>query len=430
MPTTSPDQAGTPSPAADAAPRRRRSWVGLIGLCCLGAVVHLSTRPPAPTPDALAPAVTLPTARGLFPAAARLGPAPPGQAVAVYDADGRRLGSILDTTPAAQKHPGYAGPVPAAVGLGTDQRIIGVRLLDHYESPSYVESITRSGWLDRWNGLTPAEAAATTVDAVSGATMTSRAIANAVRQTLADLDPEAAPTACRVPRSLPTALAWLALALAVMRLASRDRRHWPRRLGPVANVVILGFLNGSCLSLALACGWLSHGLPWRQAPFLVTMAAVALLGAVLTGRPVYCTCLCPYGSAQDLMARLWRGRRRPGLPSWLSSSLDAVRGGVLLGVAWMLFWPRPFDAAALEPFSAFQWRSAPAAALVLALVFLALSLVFPRLWCRHLCPSGRLLEVFRARPAEAVARRGLDLERALLAAALVAALRLAWRLRG
>ena len=47
----------------------------------------------------------------------------------------------------------------------------------------------------------------------------------------------------------------------------------------------------------------------------------------------------------------------------------------------------------LEPFSAFVFESASVGAIVIAVVFLALSTVIMRPYCRFVCPTGTILKI-------------------------------------
>ncbi len=70
---------------------------------------------------------------------------------------------------------GYRGPVPVSVTF-TDGKISGIKLLPNHETPSYFQRVERSGIVQQFIGLTPAQAEAKKVDAVSGATFSSRAL--------------------------------------------------------------------------------------------------------------------------------------------------------------------------------------------------------------------------------------------------------------
>jgi len=90
-------------------------------------------------------------------------------------------GSILiDTRDIGRDLVGYGGPVPVEICLA-DGKVVSVRLLANKETPAYVNVVVGEGLLESWNGLTPAEALELEVDAVTGATRSSRSIIYNVR---------------------------------------------------------------------------------------------------------------------------------------------------------------------------------------------------------------------------------------------------------
>ena len=76
----------------------------------------------------------------------------------------------------------YAGPIPVALCLGSDGRIIGVLTGPNQETPRYLRMLEKKGFFERWNGMTLEEAAERQVDAVTRATYSSDAILHGVRQ--------------------------------------------------------------------------------------------------------------------------------------------------------------------------------------------------------------------------------------------------------
>lgn len=91
---------------------------------------------------------------------------------------------ILQSKPYTDKVIGFAGPTPLEIVLDASGKISEVKLLPNKDTPKYIQIAIDGGLLKAWNGLTPQEALAKKVDAVSGATFTSRGIINTVHKRL------------------------------------------------------------------------------------------------------------------------------------------------------------------------------------------------------------------------------------------------------
>lgn len=98
----------------------------------------------------------------------------------VYDAQNNLLGYVVYSKPASDGIKGYAGETPVMIAFNTKKVITGVYLLQNQETPKFVERVEKAGYFDNWNGLTVKKALKREVDAVSGATFTSRAVAQSV----------------------------------------------------------------------------------------------------------------------------------------------------------------------------------------------------------------------------------------------------------
>jgi electron transport complex protein RnfG len=91
---------------------------------------------------------------------------------------------------------GYSGTVLLVIGIAHDGTLLGVRVLKHHETPGLGDRIEqgKSGWINQFTGryLTETTDAKWAVkadggkfDQLSGATITSRGVVNAVRKALA-----------------------------------------------------------------------------------------------------------------------------------------------------------------------------------------------------------------------------------------------------
>lgn len=105
----------------------------------------------------------------------------------VYNAKGKLLGYVVYSKPASNSIKGYAGETPVMIAFSKKQVIQGVYLLPNVETPNFVKHVEETGFFKTWNGLTVKEAKKKKVDTVSGATFTSRAVAQSVQVALEKL---------------------------------------------------------------------------------------------------------------------------------------------------------------------------------------------------------------------------------------------------
>ena len=309
----------------------------------------------------------------------------------VLDAEGEAMGYVLSSAPFAPAIEGFAGPTPLYIYMDTEGRVVRSAAGENAETPDFFASAWE-GTTPKWEGKDAETGAKLKVDAVSGATYSSRAIVRNMQQTLA------AYTASQANDLREPAIGWgrTAAVAAVLLLggvaAWRLRgRKWVR-LGVLAlNVGVLGFWCGQFLSLSLLRGWVANGLdPVVYLPTLL-MLAVAVVLPFFGRKRHYCTWVCPYGSAQELAARLPLPKIpcSPAVYRWM----QRVRMGVLCLLLLLLWSDLGLFLLDYEPFSAFLVQTAPTAVLVLAGAFLAASLFVPQLWCHACCPMGALLDL-------------------------------------
>ena len=125
--------------------------------------------------------------RDFFPGAASLGPRDPDTGVQrVLDASQAVLGLVTQTTPISDSILGYSGPTNTLIACDAQGVVIGLRVLRTDDTPDHMAEIIRHrAFFNAFKGLKLGDAAARPqVDAVSGATLTSMAIAEGVLKRL------------------------------------------------------------------------------------------------------------------------------------------------------------------------------------------------------------------------------------------------------
>jgi NosR/NirI family transcriptional regulator, nitrous oxide reductase regulator len=246
------------------------------------------------------------------------------------------------------------------------------------------------------------------IEGVSGATMTSMAIARSVKTRLQMSEGEiVAPQTWHFGWRDWGMLAVLATA-AVMAFGKPAWRHRWKRPYQIALIVYVGFVASDLVAQKLLAGWARSHVPWSTAPGIALLVAAAFVVPWVTRKPFYCHHVCPHGAAQELIGRFRPARWQWTLPAGVVRGLEYLPAGLLLLTLVVAMLAIPFDLADLEPFAAYGLRSAGVATIAVALVGLVASFFVPQAYCRFGCPTGALLNFVRARgPIDKFSRRDL-----------------------
>lgn len=309
---------------------------------------------------------------------------------------------VVNTRVLAKDVQGYGGPVPLKIHIDKDGRLTAIEAEPNAESPSFFDRAKEL--FSRWQGKTIDEAMAEDVDAVSGATFSSKAIIRNVQRGLAyakqhgladggkGAQKESAERTVATGWTLGSIVALIAVLLgAVVPLFTNNRRLHLVQL--VVNVVVLGLWTGTFVSYTLFLRLFAGGVSLSAigtlaAPLL--MLIVALLYPLAGRSGHYCAHVCPFGSAQELAGKL--SRRKLRITPRVLSVLTALRN-LLWGVLMALLLTGTCTAwIDYELFTAFIYSSASVWVIVLAMLFLVLSVWVPRPYCRFVCPTGALMK--------------------------------------
>lgn len=309
---------------------------------------------------------------------------------------------VVNTRVLAKDVQGYGGPVPLKIHIGKDGKLTAIEAEPNAESPDFFDRAKEL--FSRWQGKTIDEAMAEDVDAVSGATFSSKAIIRNVQRGLAyakqhgladggkGAQKESAERTVATGWTLGSIVALIAVLLgAIVPLFTNNRRLHLVQL--VVNVVVLGLWTGTFVSYTLFLRLFAGGVSLSAigtlaAPLL--MLIVALLYPLAGKSGHYCAHVCPFGSAQELAGKL--SRRKLRITPRVLRVLTALRN-LLWGVLMALLLTGTCSAwIDYELFTAFIYSSASVWVIVLAMLFLVLSVWVPRPYCRFVCPTGALMK--------------------------------------
>ena len=310
----------------------------------------------------------------------------------LYNSKNKLSCSVLLTMPYCKDIKGYGGCVPFAIVFNPNNKIRELVLLENSETIKWTKQLNDIKFFETWNGLTAEEAIKTNIDAISGATYTSKAIIESCNQRLSIFTKiESNKSKMNWVNILGIIASFLFLIFAVYSFLMPKKTNRFRIFLLIASVGILGFWQGDFLSLALFDKWLIGGVKIWPHIFLIVVLILTILLPLTTNKAFYCQFVCPFGAAQELIGKL--NKRKITFSQTLRKLLTKIRFLVLFILFVMLVVAVDFSLEDFEPFSAFSYKFASASTLILALVMLFLSIFINKPWCRFFCPTGGLISL-------------------------------------
>jgi len=310
---------------------------------------------------------------------------------------------VINTSALASDISGYAGKVPLEITV-KDGKVMAVKALDNAETKDFFDQA--SALLTRWNGKTIEEAENMKVDAVSGATFSSRAIIGNMQRGLQyaqkhqslvagkDADGNNSNVFLSMLKSFDASAknivgVVVVLMAAILPLFIKNKKYHLCQL--ILNVVVLGFWCGAFLSYTSLIGYMAHGIHVIALLVPCIMLITAFIYPLFGKKTYYCTHVCPFGSLQQVADMCVKYKVK--MSQKTLRRLDFFRQ-VLWALLMLCIWGGVWsDWTDYEPFSAFIFQSASWIAIVLASAFVLLSLVVTRPYCRFVCPMGTLLKL-------------------------------------
>ena len=309
----------------------------------------------------------------------------------VFDKNSENIGRVLYTRPDETGIGGFGGFLRVVVGIDPKGKIAGVELGENYESHGFIERVRGEGFFKKWNGLSVEEAAKADVDTISGATMSTTAIKSMVALNLSKYSGGEFQA-----NSAETEPLWLEIVVFLLLAYSLFAFFFPQKTSKfrifhlIALAIVLGFIGGFALSFESFKNWFSSG-NIAIVPAVILCCAIFL--PIIFGKNFYCTFVCPFGAMQELFGKIPLPKKE--LPAKFMKGVTIFKVLLLVTVYVLMIFKIVTDLTVIEPFSAFKFNAAAVPSLVIAALFLIVSLFINRPWCRFLCPTGTLLNVLR-----------------------------------
>ena len=275
-------------------------------------------------------------------------------------------------------------------------KIVDVVVLKHRETPTFFKSlISQHGFKQFLDlDLSAPFQVGHDVDSVSGATISSKAFAQAVRQAAHwmgrhrySLEIEEAPKKWQVGKNEFI----LMVLYAVVIISAIKKFNKIRKIVLFFSLGFIGFYLNYPISLSnFSQIFLGYFPSVHEHAFWWLLVVGTLLLALFYGRNLYCSWMCPFGALQEFITLIGGVRLR------LSKNIIRVAEYSIYFFFWLalmiIFLTSNPAMGTYEPFATLcsfkgigiQWY----------LVSLAMigSFLIPRFWCRFFCPVGSFLK--------------------------------------
>jgi len=303
---------------------------------------------------------------------------------------------------------GYGGPLVVGVRARESEdggRLAEVLMLSHKESPAFMERLRRGHFFKQFGGkdVTDDFIVGDDIDAVSGATVSSRGFTAAVREAVhlgavnhLHLEP-----AWQQPGWTFGIEEVVLVLLFVLAFIAGYRKgkfaKTAKLIVMVGTLVFVGFYANVSLSLANIAGIFMGYIPSPQQHPMWWIMMIGVLGSIaFLGRNIYCQQICPFMVVQDLAQKI------SGVKMKIDSRFQKRARTLIFFLSWialmLIFLSAHPALGSYEPFAmmfsleglGIQWYILPASLLGAFFV--------PRFWCRLFCPVGLYLnEMVRLR---------------------------------
>ncbi|MFV0506018.1 MAG: 4Fe-4S binding protein [Bacteroidales bacterium] len=294
---------------------------------------------------------------------------------------------------------GFGGNINFALVIDTGSIVKGLILLKHSESSEYVKNLYDTGLLSAWNGKHIAKLHNTSVDIISGASISSKAIINGVNKISETYNPVEIETVKtqngKTKINIPMILGWLWLMFILFNFIKPQVFKKYSTYIQLITVILFGFILSKSLSLYIIYNWLMNGWSGDGKLLMLAIIVLSVVLPIFTGKSFYCGYYCPYGNLQHIANKL--SKKNIKIPHKAYSVLKHLREAIFFALLFMLWLGVYFDLTLLEPFSAFSYKIVGTWTMVFAITFAVISIFIPKAWCRFFCPTGLCLDTLKVK---------------------------------
>lgn len=291
---------------------------------------------------------------------------------------------------------GYNGPVTTLVQTDIKGDIIQIKVTANHETPSYFLKLEKNNFLKAASQIEISNyLAGEPVNTVSGATITSMAVMQGIRNGYSKGENISLLQSTRPSFGVLEIIVLFLLISGI--ILQWIKNQFTRQIilwsSMIISLVFLGFVYNQPVTISRIVAVLNGYMPEvRHEFYLYLLLGGSVMTIILTGRNVYCHSVCPFGAAQEVLGKTGRAKSfRPGYFRRLKYLQWTV---TFLAVITALLLNNP-SVAQYEVFGAFFQLTATNILFIVLIIVILLSLFIKRPWCNFICPVSGFFAYIR-----------------------------------
>jgi len=298
---------------------------------------------------------------------------------------------------------GYGGELTVAVRVDSGGTLVNLGIVEHRETYSFLKRVVKNKYLGLFKGKTYNDSftLGEDIEAVTGATYTSRAIINATKKAVRTIASKQLKLSVPPEKHRKIRFGFPEALLILLFLTGYLGRH--RRIGylrairwgsMLTGLIVLGFIYNLPFTLVFVNKLLLGFLPdWRIHLFWYLLLGGLLFFFIIDDKNPYCEWFCPFGAAQECFGVIGGAKART--PDRFKFLLRWVQRGLAwLAIVLALLFRNP-GISGYEIFGTLFKLIGSNYQFILLGIVLVTALFIRRPWCSFLCPLRPVTDFIR-----------------------------------
>jgi NosR/NirI family nitrous oxide reductase transcriptional regulator len=317
----------------------------------------------------------------------------------IFDKDENQVGNFILSSPFCDEIIGYAGNVPVMIIADMEEKILGLGILKNRETPSWMSGLDNIKFFDSWNGKNVEEIIDQQVDAVSGATYTSRAMINIIKKRMSILTGMKEyvsggknSTEIRFLDHNVSIVLYLLLLISIIAIFVKKLNKY-KYIIQILSIIFFGIISGQSISMYLLESLSIQGLSIFTTYVTLLMLSLAVIIPLFFNRHLHCHYICPFGNIQTLLGKL--PIKKIKLSGKVIKTLRKIRLLTFVSIVIIVSTTLKINLSKIEPFTIFVFSSATMTTIIASAVIFVTSLFIKKPWCLYLCPTGQFFDLLK-----------------------------------